>query len=87
MSDGEHLIAYGHDRLHYLERHGGDGREMERPEDTAMVATQPLDDDAGWMAFNRGELRLYRLGALIGRILTDPGPAANRDQATVSVLP
>ncbi len=87
MSDGEHLIAYGHDRLHYLERHGGEQPETDWPEDTAMVATQPLDDDAGWRAFARGELRLYRLGALVGRILTDPGSAAHRDRAAAPALP
>ena len=51
-----------------------------------MVATQPLDDDEGWIAFERGELRLYRLGTLIGRVLTDPGSSANRDQAAVPAL-
>ena len=39
MSDGEHLIAYGHDRLHYLERADDTGR---RYADSAMIATEPL---------------------------------------------
>ncbi|HUW37650.1 MAG TPA: class II glutamine amidotransferase [Rhodocyclaceae bacterium] len=87
MSDGEHLIAYGHDGLHYLERHGGDQPKIDWPEDSALVATQPLDDDAGWAAFDRGELRLYRLGILLGRILTAPRSAANRDPAAIQALP
>ncbi len=71
LSDGEHLIAYGHDRLHYLERHDTDGRLSEWPEDTALVATQPLGDEQGWVPFERGELRVYRRGTLIGCMLTD----------------
>lgn len=90
MSDGEHLIAYGHDRLHYLERHGRDPQEMEWPEDTALVATHPLGGEESWIAFERGELRLYRLGTLIGRILTDPCSlpkvSENQDQAAILAL-
>jgi len=90
MSDGEHLIAYGHDRLYYLERHGSAEQEMGWPEDTALVATHPLGDEQGWIPFERGELRLYRLGSLIGRILTDPcslsKTSANQDQAAILAL-
>ena len=86
LSDGEHLIAYGHDRLHYLEWHGRDERKMDWPEDMAMVATQPLDDDAGWTAFDRGELRLYRLGILLGRVLTDPYPLSKANKAAILAL-
>jgi glutamine amidotransferase len=65
MSDGEYLIAYGHDRLHYLER-GGDTA------DSAMIATEPLPGEGSWTAFEPGELRIYRLGRIAGRILTRP---------------
>ncbi len=62
MSDGEYLIAYGHDRLHYLERGG----------DNVMIATEPLPGGRKWTAFEAGELRVYRAGLLTGRILTHP---------------
>lgn len=63
MSDGEHLIAYGHDHLHYLETAGG-------PLDAALVATEPLSGHGAWTPFLPGELRIYRAGARVGRILT-----------------
>lgn len=59
MSDGNYLIAYGHDRLHYLEQTG----EF----DSAMIATEPLTHDAGWTPFGAGELRIYRLGKIVGQ--------------------
>lgn len=62
MSDGEHLIAYGHDCLYYLER--GD--------DKVMIATDPLPGSRKWTAFEAGELRIYRAGLLTERILTHP---------------
>ena len=65
MSDGEYLIAYGHDRLHYLER-GSDTT------DSAMIATEPLPGHDGWTLFEPGELRIYRSGRIAGRILTRP---------------
>lgn len=68
LSDGEHLIAYGHDRLHFLESTG----DMD---ETVMIATEPLSDDAGWTPFETGELRIYRAGARVGRISTCPPPA------------
>lgn len=64
MSDGDYLIAYGHDRLHYLERAG----EI----DIAMIATEPLTGEAGWVGFAPGELRIYRHGKLTARIVTQP---------------
>lgn len=64
MSDGERLIAYGHDRLHYLDRGGP-------PAGIALVATEPLCG-GGWIPFERGELRIYRYGRLAERILTCP---------------
>jgi glutamine amidotransferase len=60
LSDGAHLIAYGHDRLHYLEH----------PEDRGglcLVATEPLTSEA-WRPFARGELRIYRGGQLALRL-------------------
>lgn len=66
MSDGEYLIAYGHDRLHYLEQKGADAQGR------AMIATEPLPGEGSWVAFESGELRIYRLGRMAGRILTRP---------------
>jgi predicted glutamine amidotransferase len=56
LSDGEMLIAHGHDRLHH----------DERPEDCVVIATEPLDD-GDWQAFAPGELRVYRHGQLLAR--------------------
>ena len=70
LSDGEHLIAYGHDRLHFLESTG----DMS---ETVLIATEPLSGDAGWTPFEAGELRIYRAGARVGRISTSPAPARN----------
>ncbi|MBS4097459.1 MAG: class II glutamine amidotransferase [Sulfuricella sp.] len=60
MSDGEHLIAYGHDRLHYL--------EQATPRESVMIATEPLSGGANWAPFRPGELRIYRQGRIVGRI-------------------
>lgn len=65
LSDGEHLIAYGHDRLHHLESHD-DGV------DSALVTTEPLGNAANWTPFEAGELRTYRAGLPVGRISTYP---------------
>ena len=69
MSDGEHLIAYGHDRLHYLERAGSD-RSAGTPVDSVLVATEPLNENAAWTTFQPGELRLYRAGKIAERMMT-----------------
>jgi glutamine amidotransferase len=61
ISDGVHLIAYGHDRLHYRE-HRGDGETEE-----AWIATEPLTAEA-WQPFETGELRIYRRGRLVDRV-------------------
>jgi glutamine amidotransferase len=66
LSDGEHLIAYGHDRLHYLERHNS-GRLNGN---SVLIATEPLDEDEEWITFQPGELRLYRSGRMIERMMT-----------------
>ena len=88
MSDGEYLIAYGHDRLHYVEERGRD------PAGTpvlpsVMIATEPLDGREGWIAFAPGELRVYRLGRLAGHALTQPsaalGESGNRSVEAVPV--
>lgn len=65
LSDGDHLIAYGHDRLHFLESRD-DGVE------SALVATEPLGHQEGWTPFEAGELRIYRAGVPAGRVLTHP---------------
>lgn len=69
MSEGEYLIAYGHDRLHYLEQPlatGSDGN----PVAWAMIATEPLDHIGQWTPFEAGELRVYRHGRMMGRVMT-----------------
>jgi len=71
MSDGTHLIAYGHDRLHGL----ADARATRRPDaaaETAVIATEPLTEDPGWIAFEPGELRVYRAGRRIAQFVTHP---------------
>lgn len=65
LSDGEHLIAYGHDCLHYLE-------ESSAAIHRALIATEPLTGNPGWKRFEPGELRIYRLGTLVGRLITRP---------------
>ena len=60
MSDGEHLIAYGHDRLHSQQR-------MEGGVQSVVIASAPLAGDEPWEAFEPGELRVYRDGQLLGR--------------------
>jgi glutamine amidotransferase len=65
MSDGEHLIAYGHDRLHYLEHD-----PAQRDGHCVLIATEPLNRNADWTCFQTGELRLYRAGKITGRIVT-----------------
>lgn len=57
LSDGRTLVAYGHDRLHYLESSEGYSR-------CALVATEPLDDDP-WQPFAARELRVYQDGVLL----------------------
>lgn len=69
MSEGEYLIAYGHDRLHYLERPGSTGSDG-APVDWAMIATEPLDHAGQWTPFEAGELRVYRHGRMVGRVMT-----------------
>ncbi len=68
LSDGHYLIAYGHDRLHYLESSG-------RGEAIALVATEPLSGDAAWMPFEAGEMRIYRDGI---RLLRSVNPLRAR---------
>ena len=69
ISDGVHLIAYGHDRLHFREHHGdGDIEE-------AWIATEPLTTEA-WLPFEPGELRIYRQGRLVDRVPASRATAA-----------
>ncbi len=60
MSDGEHLIAYGHDRLHSQQWQEDDVQSV-------VFASMPLTDYEPWEAFAPGELQVYRAGELLGR--------------------
>ena len=71
MSDGEHLIAYGHDRLHSLENASAACCEGATSE-LAIIATEPLTENAEWRAFDRGELRVYRAGRQVASFRTRP---------------
>jgi glutamine amidotransferase len=64
LSDGKHLIAYGHDRLHALESQIN-GIAL------VQIATEPLTEEP-WQAFKAGELRIYRAGRLLARAFTRP---------------
>jgi glutamine amidotransferase len=64
LSDGDVLVAYGHDRLHHLERAGG-----------ALVATEPLTQEP-WQPFARGELRVYKSGKRLLQLVAAPTAAA-----------
>ena len=81
MSDGVHLIAYGHDRLYSL----ADSRaalRLDAATETAVIATEPLTEGPGWIAFEPGELRVYRAGRRIARFITHPrarAPAPDAD--------
>jgi glutamine amidotransferase len=68
LSDGVHLFAYGHDKLHE--------RVWELPEGATatLVATHPLDDGS-WTPFATGDLRVYRAGRLVSRRFIEPAPA------------
>jgi glutamine amidotransferase len=70
MSDGTHLIAYGHDRLHALE----DAEVLTGITlgPTVVLATEPLTECSAWSAFAPGELRVYRSGSRVLRLLTHP---------------
>lgn len=70
LSDGEHLIAYGHDRLHYRDTGAA-----------VLVATEPLGGETGWTPFTPGELRIWRDGERVQRIETHP-PAPVPDPLT-----
>lgn len=59
MSDGDYLIAYGHDRLHSLARNDG----------TAWLASEPLTAGEPWEAFRPGELQVFRDGVRIARLV------------------
>ena len=82
MSDGEYLIAYGHDRLHWLERQCGDLKLV-------LLATEPLTENEPWRAFKAGELRIYRHGELISHLQTQPRltkPPVSPQQDTKAVM-
>lgn len=60
LSDGQVLIAYGHDRLHHLDVIDEEGHR-------SLVATEPLTADA-WQPFAPGELRVYRDGVQLAGV-------------------
>lgn len=67
MSEGEHLIAYGHDRLHSQQR-------IEGGVQSVLIASAPLTGDESWEAFAPNELRVYRGGQLLGRWSASKNP-------------
>jgi len=71
MSDGVHLVAYGHDRLHSLVDTATACR-CSAATRLAVVATEPLTDPSEWRAFAPGELRVYRAGLQIAHFITRP---------------
>lgn len=60
LMDGEHLIAYGHDRLYSQQCSEGGVSSI-------LIASAPLPDGNLWEAFAPDELRVYRGGQLLGR--------------------
>jgi len=88
MSDGVHLIAYGHDRLHSL----ADSRaalRLDAATETAVIATEPLTEGPGWIAFEPGELRVYRAGRQIARFITHPratAPSPDADMPSIKSI-
>jgi glutamine amidotransferase len=58
MSDGIHLLAYGHDRLYRLRRH-------DEGIATVLIASEPLTDDGSWEPFSPGELLVARQGEVV----------------------
>lgn len=71
MSDESYLIAYGHDRLHSVERQCG-GLKL------VLLATEALTQDEAWQAFSPGELRVYRAGRRVAALATRPTPTDSR---------
>jgi glutamine amidotransferase len=90
MSDGIHLIAYGHDRLHSLAE-TRIGFRLDAGSEIAVIATEPLTEDPGWLAFEPGELRVYRAGRQIAHFITHPratAPAPDGDlPRTEAIVP
>ncbi|HET9113807.1 MAG TPA: class II glutamine amidotransferase [Burkholderiales bacterium] len=80
LSDGDYLIAYAHDRLHYLERL--DRNSQMETVNVALVATEPLSSCTPWLPFESGELRIYRQGRLVSDRKTHP-PVPSRKSAAV----
>jgi len=68
LSDGKLLIAYGHDRLHYLHQIV----TTDEANSIVMVATEPLGEPSRWTAFAPGELRIYQDGMLLKQLSTGP---------------
>ncbi len=88
MSDGVHLIAYGHDRLHNLTDTRAAFR-LDAESEMAVIATEPLTEGPGWLAFEPGELRVYRAGRQIARFITHPramAPASDGDLSRTETI-
>ncbi|MHB1117196.1 class II glutamine amidotransferase [Sideroxydans sp.] len=66
--------GYGQYWLHYLER-ADSGQTDGGLGNSVLIATEPLDENAAWTAFQPGELRLYRGGIMILSLMTQPVPA------------
>lgn len=77
MSDGVYLIAYGHDRLHRLQRRDNGLKVW-------LLASEPLNDDESWEVFQTGELQVFQAGELIGRLQTTPTWADPSDSVNES---
>jgi len=71
MSDGMHLIAYGHDRLHSL-ADAHTALRFDAVAEMVVIATEPLTVGPGWLAFEPGELRVFRAGRQIAQFITHP---------------
>ena len=69
LSDGEHLIAYGHDRLPRVQRRCKDIK-------ITLLASEPLTDNERWEAFGPGELQVFRKGERVACWQSGPTQAA-----------
>lgn len=82
MSDGVHLIAYGHDRLCSLVNASAACCEGTASA-IAVIASEPLTDARAWSAFEPGELRVYRAGKQVARFVTRPRGFGSKATAPV----
>lgn len=85
MSDGAHLIAYGHDRLYALA--GATVVPKSGSPQVVVIATEPLTSNPAWTVFLPGELRVYRGGQQVARFLTHPRAPTSALPANTQRLP